>query len=85
MWLIIVSLLACFDINKAKDEFGNEIEIDHTYMVEGLVTYVNEISSVFWIFNSFFSFAHRHKKPFACSITPRTEVIRELIESTLDS
>jgi len=56
MWLIIVSLLACFDINKAKDELGNEIEIDHTYMVEGMVTYVNEKTLVFWIIIRF-SFA----------------------------
>jgi hypothetical protein len=40
LWLIIVSFLACFDINQAKDEFDNEIEIDHTYVVEGMVTYV---------------------------------------------
>ena len=40
MWLVIVSFLACFDINKARDEFDNEIEIDHTY-VDGMVKYVN--------------------------------------------
>lgn len=56
MWLIIVSLLACFDINKAKDEFGNEIEIDHTYMVEGMVTYVKRKTSVFLILILFFFF-----------------------------
>jgi len=64
LWLIIVSFLACFDIKKARDELGNEVEIDHTYVVEGMVT---------------------HKKPFACSIVPRCEQVRKLIECTVDS
>ncbi|KAF9531183.1 cytochrome P450 [Crepidotus variabilis] len=31
MWLTIVSLLACFDFTKARDEFGNEIEVNDEY------------------------------------------------------
>jgi len=40
MWLTIVSFLACFDIGKPKDEFGNEIELDDSFNRFGLVMYV---------------------------------------------
>jgi hypothetical protein len=40
MWLIIVSFLACFNIGKAKDELGNEIEIDDSFNEFGVVMYV---------------------------------------------
>ncbi|KAF9523496.1 cytochrome P450 [Crepidotus variabilis] len=34
-WLTIVSFLACFNVGKAKDDFGNEIEIDDEYEDNG--------------------------------------------------
>jgi len=37
MWLIIVSVLACFDIEKLKDKDGNEIEINDEYEEFGLI------------------------------------------------
>ena len=37
---MIVSVLAMFDISKAKDEFGNEIEINDEYSTFGMLTYV---------------------------------------------
>ncbi|KAF8959261.1 cytochrome P450 [Flammula alnicola] len=37
MWLLIASLLATFDIRRAKDEFGNEIEIKDDYVDYGMV------------------------------------------------
>jgi len=37
MWLIIVSFLACFNIGKATDKFGNEIDIDDSFNEFGLV------------------------------------------------
>jgi len=40
MWLVIVSFLACFNIDKARDESGNEIEIDGTYYDLGVIRYV---------------------------------------------
>jgi hypothetical protein len=40
MWLIIVSFLACFNIGKATDEFGNEIELDEEFNEFGLLMYV---------------------------------------------
>ena len=40
MWLIIASFLACFDISKSKDGFGNEIEFDDSFTEFGVVTYV---------------------------------------------
>ncbi|KAF8959259.1 cytochrome P450 [Flammula alnicola] len=59
MWLLIASLLATFDIRKAKDEFGNEIEIKDDYADYGSVL--------------------QHKKHFECSITPRSQRIRQLL------
>ena len=38
---MIVSVLAMFEISKAKDEFGNEIEIDDEYSTRGMLTYVS--------------------------------------------
>ncbi|KAF9553641.1 cytochrome P450 [Agrocybe pediades] len=37
MWLMMVSVLACFNIGKAKDENGNYIEIDDEYEEFGLI------------------------------------------------
>jgi hypothetical protein len=39
VWAAIVSVLSTFDIAKAKDANGNEIEIDANYS-DGLVRYV---------------------------------------------
>ncbi|KAF7348413.1 hypothetical protein MSAN_01795500 [Mycena sanguinolenta] len=60
VWATIVSVLATFDIAKAKDEFGKEIEIEPVF-AGGMVS---------------------HPKPFKCSITPRNDVIRQLIANT---
>jgi hypothetical protein len=40
LWLVIASFLACFDIGKAKDEFGNKIELDDSFNEFGIVMYV---------------------------------------------
>ncbi|KAJ3503006.1 hypothetical protein NLJ89_g8629 [Agrocybe chaxingu] len=61
MWISIVSILACFNIGKAKDEHGNEIEVDEEYVEHGLIC---------------------HKKPFKCTISPRSNLTRKLIEET---
>ena len=39
VWLMIASILACFNIGKAKDEFGNEIKLDDSYIEFGVVLY----------------------------------------------
>ena len=39
-----MSVLAVFDISKAKDEFGNEIEINNEYTTFGMLTYVSLLS-----------------------------------------
>lgn len=36
MWLFIAALLATFDISKAKDESGNDIEIEGDY-TDGMI------------------------------------------------
>jgi len=43
MWLSIACFLSCFNVSKAQDEFGNEIEIDDTY---------NTVGTVLCVFNS---------------------------------
>jgi hypothetical protein len=37
MWLIIVSVLATFNISKAKDKAGNEIDIDPDATIDSLI------------------------------------------------
>ena len=41
----MVSVLACFSIGKAKDEFGNEIELNDEYDTTGFLTYVDSQST----------------------------------------
>jgi len=40
-WLIIPSFLAYFNIGKARDDFGNEIEFDDSFIEFGLVVWVH--------------------------------------------
>ena len=37
--MVMVSVLAMFDISKAKDKLGNEIEINDEYSTHGMLTY----------------------------------------------
>ncbi|CAA7263090.1 unnamed protein product [Cyclocybe aegerita] len=62
MWMVIASILACFNIDKAQDDFGNDIEIDDRYL---------DVSPTC------------HKTPFKCSIVPRSDVWRSLIEEAM--
>src|SRR5882757_4233339 len=43
MFLLIASFVACFNIGKARDEKGKEIEIDGSYYGVGVVMYVSEL------------------------------------------
>ncbi|PPQ72452.1 hypothetical protein CVT24_003118 [Panaeolus cyanescens] len=38
MWLIIASVVACFTLRKPKDEHGNEIEINHEFDEDGILS-----------------------------------------------
>ncbi|KAJ6466567.1 cytochrome P450 [Mycena vitilis] len=58
VWAAIVSILASFDIAKAKDATGQEIEIEPAFS-DKLVC---------------------HARPFKCSITPRSDAAKRLIE-----
>ncbi|KAJ6466256.1 cytochrome P450 [Mycena sanguinolenta] len=60
IWATIVSILSTFNIAKAKDATGKEIDIDPKYS-DGLVS---------------------HPEPFACSITPRSEMAKTLVQAT---
>ncbi|KAH9477561.1 Cytochrome P450 monooxygenase 208 [Psilocybe cubensis] len=59
LWMAMVSILAAFNIGKARDESGNEIDITDEYVDFGFLT---------------------HKKPFKCSITPRSVTAQQLVE-----
>jgi len=60
VWATIASVLSAFNIAKAKDAAGNEIEIDPVYS-DGFIS---------------------HPPPFQCSITPRSEIARKLVQAT---
>ncbi|KAF8139501.1 cytochrome P450 [Mycena galopus ATCC 62051] len=60
VWATIVSVLSTFNIAKAKDAAGNEIEIDPTYS-DGIIS---------------------HPDTFACAITPRSDMARNLVQAT---
>ncbi|KAJ7761536.1 cytochrome P450 [Mycena maculata] len=62
VWLTIVSVLSTFNIAKAKDAAGNEIDIDPVYS-DGFVS---------------------HPHAFQCSIAPRSETAKSLVEATAD-
>ena len=47
---MIVSVLAMFDISKARDKFGNEIEINDEYSTFGMLTYVCFSSDKIWTY-----------------------------------
>ncbi|KAF7357540.1 O-methylsterigmatocystin oxidoreductase [Mycena sanguinolenta] len=63
IWATIVSVLSTFNIAKAKDATGKEIDIDPKYS-DGLVS---------------------HPEPFACSITPRSEMAKTLVQATAET
>ena len=75
----MVSVLAMFDISKARDEFGNEIEINDEYSTSGMLTYVSLIQC-FFPPNPTYHQPYSHKKSFECSFTPRSAASRKLIE-----
>ncbi|KAJ7928089.1 cytochrome P450 [Mycena leptocephala] len=62
VWATVVSVLSMFNIAKAKDPAGNDIDIDPEYS-DTLVS---------------------HPQQFACSITPRSETAKNLIQATAE-
>ncbi|KAF7357538.1 O-methylsterigmatocystin oxidoreductase [Mycena sanguinolenta] len=62
IWATIVSMLSTFNIVKAKDATGREIDIDPKYS-DGMIS---------------------HPEPFACSITPRSEMAKTLVQATAE-
>ncbi|KAF7346306.1 O-methylsterigmatocystin oxidoreductase [Mycena sanguinolenta] len=63
IWATIVSVLSTFNITKAKDATGQEIDIDPEYS-DGMTS---------------------HPGPFACSITPRSETAKHLVQATAET
>ncbi|KAJ6508710.1 cytochrome P450 [Mycena sanguinolenta] len=63
IWATIVSVLSTFNIAKAKDPAGNEMDIAGEYS-DGLIS---------------------HPLPFPCSIIPRSETARSLVQTTTET
>ncbi|KAF7365150.1 O-methylsterigmatocystin oxidoreductase [Mycena venus] len=61
VWAAMVSVLATFNITKAKDSTGNEIDIDPNNYSDDLIS---------------------HPSSFACSITPRSDAAKSLVQAT---
>lgn len=82
VWIAMASILAAFQISKAKDASGNIIEVPDEY-IDGLVTSV--FSSSFLTPRSdapFLSFCDSAPVPFDCAMVPRSEAARKLITET---
>ncbi|KDR69754.1 hypothetical protein GALMADRAFT_77060 [Galerina marginata CBS 339.88] len=47
VWLIIASVLACFDIRKSQDQFGNDIEISDDYDDLGIIDHKSKFQCSF--------------------------------------
>jgi len=77
---MIANVLACFDLGKARDEAGNEIEINDDYNDLGLITYVKR----FCLNPSTLTTPAipSHKKPFKCSIIPRSPQVVKLVDGS---
>ncbi len=73
MWIAIASILAVFRLGKAKDNLGNEIEIEGKY-TDGIVRYVPPD-----IAPSRLTHYYSSPLPFECSMEPRSEAARKLI------
>ncbi|KAF7346390.1 O-methylsterigmatocystin oxidoreductase [Mycena sanguinolenta] len=63
IWGTIASILSTFNIEKAKDATGKEIDIDPNYS-DGMIS---------------------HPGPFACSITPRSEATKSLVQAMTET
>lgn len=78
MWYIIASILATFSIRKAINENGEEIEIDDAFTDNSLVR-SDPLVLLYWISTQN---QDSHKTPFQCSITPRSDKAKRLVQET---
>jgi len=79
VWLTIASILATFQIDKCKDEFGNIIEPIVDFKSANIVAYVCLLR--LYVTSSACSFVSqiRLPSPFRCSIRPRSSESEKLI------
>ncbi|KAJ7259499.1 cytochrome P450 [Mycena haematopus] len=64
VWATIVSVLSTFDIVKARDAVGNEININPNSYSDGFIS---------------------HPKPFPCSVIPRSETAKHLVQAMAET
>ncbi len=76
LWISFVSILAAFNITKAKDENGKDVEVDGEYSDTGVVA---SVPFLIWKYQLLTLPFLSHKKPFKCSILPRSRISRRLI------
>lgn len=78
----MTSLLATFNISKAKDEFGNVVEPVVDFKSASIVAYVVPLFSLFLFRSSDLIFNQSQSSlpaPFECSIKPRSREVEKLI------
>lgn len=80
-WLAVATMLATFDISKAKDGDGNYVLPDPE-PVGGLIKYVARAGIFLTTWSSSYSFCVSHIKPFICNIKVRSAEHEELILAT---
>ncbi|PPQ86494.1 hypothetical protein CVT25_008276 [Psilocybe cyanescens] len=77
MWLMIASVISCFDITKSKDENGNDIDINDDILDLGLLQcalYCFSRSNVYSL-----DFLPSQKAKFMCSFKVRSPAVEKLI------
>ena len=86
MFITVAMTVAAFNILKAKDESGREIEPVHEF-TPGLIRYSRSILLPFQLLLNHMVIDPSnvsHPKPFQCTITPRSERAKVLIRSVVD-
>ncbi|KAK7046397.1 cytochrome P450 [Favolaschia claudopus] len=79
LWVAIASILASFDITKAMDEHGREIEPSYEFDA-GFIKYVS--LSLMLCSKPMCGILYSAPLPFKCSIQPRSQKMAELVRAT---
>lgn len=74
--MAVASVLSVYRISKAKDIFGRDIQVKEEYSSTGLITWVR-----FWDAEIVVLIDCRGPLPFRCSISPRSEEARILLNN----
>ncbi|PPQ87341.1 hypothetical protein CVT25_002091 [Psilocybe cyanescens] len=80
MWLMIASVIACFDITKSKDENGNDIDINDDILDSGLLKWAPYCFSRPNVYSLDFLLPYLSQQAkFMCSFKVRSPAVKKLI------